>query len=116
MFTPRAYPVGRYLGHIPQNCREHRLPVACFNPLLLPVSAIAISIAHRRQWPACSKSRWNTTLTMPVTADELRQHASAENCWLLINGVVWEFTDFAAQHPGGASSRPAPATTMDDKS
>lgn len=40
-----------------------------------------------------------------VTAAELQKHASPESCWLLINGVVWDLTEFAPAHPGGAQSK-----------
>lgn len=39
-----------------------------------------------------------------IKADELQQHSLPENCWLLINGEVWDFTEFAPSHPGGANS------------
>lgn len=40
-----------------------------------------------------------------LTAECLRQHASPQDCWLLINGVVWDFSDFAESHPGGVESK-----------
>ncbi|KAI5868107.1 FMN-dependent dehydrogenase-domain-containing protein [Durotheca rogersii] len=42
-------------------------------------------------------------LEHPITADELRKHSSPENCWLVVNGVVWDLGDFAPEHPGGAA-------------
>lgn len=40
-----------------------------------------------------------------ITADELQKHSSAESCWLVVNGVVWDLTEFAPEHPGGAQSK-----------
>lgn len=39
-----------------------------------------------------------------VQADALQKHNTPEDCWLLVNGVVWDFTEFAPNHPGGANS------------
>lgn len=36
-----------------------------------------------------------------VSTTELSQHDSPSDAWLLINGVVWDVTDFAPNHPGG---------------
>ncbi|OCK81740.1 hypothetical protein K432DRAFT_433938 [Lepidopterella palustris CBS 459.81] len=37
-----------------------------------------------------------------VTAEEVQKHSSASDCWLVIDGHVWDFTEFAPEHPGGA--------------
>lgn len=34
-----------------------------------------------------------------VTADELARHASADDCWMAIDGVVYDFTAYLPQHP-----------------
>lgn len=39
-----------------------------------------------------------------VTAKDLQQHSSSDDCWLLVNGVVWDLSQFAPEHPGGADS------------
>ena len=40
-----------------------------------------------------------------ITAAELQKHSSTESCWLVVNGVVWDLTEFAPEHPGGAESK-----------
>ncbi|KAI2512454.1 hypothetical protein MHU86_1907 [Fragilaria crotonensis] len=39
-----------------------------------------------------------------VTMDEVRQHNTDDDCWVVIHGVVYDLTDFAEEHPGGAES------------
>ncbi|KAK5049827.1 hypothetical protein LTR84_003945 [Exophiala bonariae] len=36
-----------------------------------------------------------------VTVEELGQHVVEHDAWILLNGVVWDFSGFAAKHPGG---------------
>ena len=39
-----------------------------------------------------------------VGMDEVEQHNSDGDCWVVIHGVVYDLTDFAEEHPGGAAS------------
>lgn len=39
-----------------------------------------------------------------VSLEELRTHASEASCWVVLNGVVYDVTDFAREHPGGAEA------------
>ncbi|PPJ52162.1 hypothetical protein CBER1_10028 [Cercospora berteroae] len=38
-----------------------------------------------------------------ISADELIKHNSKQSCWIAIGDTVWDVTDFAPKHPGGAS-------------
>lgn len=38
-----------------------------------------------------------------VDPKDLVSHSSRQSCWVAINGVVWDVTDFVDKHPGGAS-------------
>ena len=40
-----------------------------------------------------------------VTAEEILKHASADDCWIVIDGVVWDFTEFAPNHPGSSGGQ-----------
>lgn len=42
--------------------------------------------------------------TKLITAREVLGHASTDDCWLVIEGQVWDVTAFAPEHPGGAAS------------
>lgn len=39
-----------------------------------------------------------------VTRAELAQHSSEEDCWIAIEGMVYDLTDFAEEHPAGPAS------------
>ena len=43
------------------------------------------------------------------TMDDVAQHDSADSCWLVISGVVYDVTEFRGIHPGGASMMDAVA-------
>jgi len=36
------------------------------------------------------------------TADEVSQHASADDCWTIVDGFVYDLTSFINRHPAGA--------------
>ncbi|KAK7920244.1 hypothetical protein PG985_008266 [Apiospora marii] len=38
-----------------------------------------------------------------ISATELMRHSSPQDCWMAINGTVYDMTDFAPEHPGGQS-------------
>ena len=37
----------------------------------------------------------------PVTREELAQHTSFDDCWVVIRGKVYDFTEWKDHHPGG---------------
>lgn len=37
-----------------------------------------------------------------LTADDVAQHDTPDDCWTIINGGVYEITDYIKQHPGGS--------------
>jgi nitrate reductase (NAD(P)H) len=39
-------------------------------------------------------------LNRPFTAAELRQHVYRDDCWIAVNGDVYDITDHVLQHPG----------------
>ncbi|KAJ9191262.1 hypothetical protein DTO021D3_5503 [Paecilomyces variotii] len=38
-----------------------------------------------------------------VSAQEVSQHASPADCWIVVDGQVWDVTDFLEEHPGGSA-------------
>ncbi|MDO5627345.1 MAG: cytochrome b5-like heme/steroid binding domain-containing protein [Mobilicoccus sp.] len=37
-----------------------------------------------------------------ITMADVQEHADAESCWTVIEGQVYDVTDWISQHPGGA--------------
>ena len=38
-----------------------------------------------------------------VTAAELSEHTSQDDCWFVVDGKVYDVTNWLAQHPGGGA-------------
>ena len=47
------------------------------------------------------KETTTTTSLKVMTLEEISQHNAKDNCWLLIDGKVYNLTDFAPKHPAG---------------
>ncbi|KAK0978202.1 hypothetical protein LTR54_016015 [Friedmanniomyces endolithicus] len=43
-------------------------------------------------------------MAQKISTEELTKHATAKDCWILVNGKVYDLTNFAPEHPGGADS------------
>jgi cytochrome b involved in lipid metabolism len=39
-----------------------------------------------------------------VSVEEISKHNKPEDCWIVVDGKVWDITDFAPEHPGGGES------------
>jgi hypothetical protein len=61
-------------------------------------------LAHNKPY----KSSLTTTATMAsdskVSVAELDKHAKPDDCWVVVNGKVYDLTTFAPNHPGGPDS------------
>lgn len=42
-----------------------------------------------------------------VSTQHVLLHSTPDDCWVVIEGNVWDLTEFAHEHPGGASSKSA---------
>jgi L-lactate dehydrogenase (cytochrome) len=40
-----------------------------------------------------------------ITVEEIKKHSSEKDCWIVVNDVVWDITDFIPTHPGGNESQ-----------
>jgi cytochrome b involved in lipid metabolism len=45
-----------------------------------------------------------------ISVSEIDKHATADDCWIVVNGKVYDLTTFAPEHPGGPDSM-IPTTT-----
>jgi cytochrome b involved in lipid metabolism len=50
--------------------------------------------------PASAVSSPSTAPCFSLT--NVQQHATRDDCWYMLYGEVWDFTDYIDQHPGGA--------------
>lgn len=41
---------------------------------------------------------------MTVSVEEIKKHSNDNDCWIVVDDVVWDITDFVPQHPGGTDS------------
>lgn len=48
------------------------------------------------------ESNENNISRRVITDAELKQHATAEDCWVALHGIVYDLTQFSITHPGGA--------------
>ena len=39
-----------------------------------------------------------------VSVTEIEQHNSPSDCWIVVDGQVWDLTEFHQEHPGGSAS------------
>ena len=63
----------------------------CDSVRLAPVDSVVHSHYQRDDLPLLS-------------VDELRTHASEESCWVCLDGVVYDVTEFSRSHPGGTEA------------
>ena len=40
-----------------------------------------------------------------VSVEEIKKHSSEKDCWIVVDDVVWDLTEFAPSHPGGSDSK-----------
>lgn len=70
-----------------------KLPIKSTRALQSSVQATATNLA--KEVKSC---------TSEIKMEELEKHNHEGDCWVAINGIVYDFTEFAEEHPGGAES------------
>ncbi|KAH9412207.1 hypothetical protein HK407_01g01000 [Ordospora pajunii] len=38
------------------------------------------------------------------TMDQVAMHSKSDDCWMVLDGIVYDVTEFIAMHPGGAKT------------
>ena len=70
--------------------------------ILVPVILIVILVSGCVQQETDQQTEeTKETAAYIFTLKEISQHNSADDCWLLINGKVYNVTGFINSHPGG---------------
>ena len=75
------------------------LVVVLILALSTPVSQAASSGGGSAPAPAQKPVSTN----LPLTSDEVKKHNSASDCWSIIDGVVYDLSNWVDSHPGGSS-------------
>jgi len=74
--------------------------------VLIIVSLISITPAHAASsggGSAPAPVQKPVTTNLPLTLDEVKKHNSADDCWSIIDGNVYDLTNWVESHPGGSS-------------
>jgi tetratricopeptide (TPR) repeat protein len=53
--------------------------------------------------PAPAPAPTATPINLPLTLDEVKKHNSATDCWSIIDGNVYNLTNWVYSHPGGSA-------------
>lgn len=61
-------------------------------------------VSDEKTLPSTPVSEPVTSTPTGITMAEVAQHASAESCWSVVRGNVYDLTTWIAKHPGGKSS------------
>lgn len=75
-----------------------------FSAAVLGTSFIIYSASHPIQLDAPDSSAAPSSPLSParklISAAEVAKHRSEDSCWVIVDGKVWDVTDFLERHPG----------------
>ena len=77
-------------------CPPAPRPIVRLAALRSHIAALNLHDPHCACWP-CPAAASEAV----ITPEELAAHASAESCWVAVDGKVLDVTSFLAAHPGG---------------
>ena len=71
--------------------------------LILALSTSVSQAASSGGGSAPAPAQKPVSTNLPLTSDEVKKHNSANDCWSIIDGVVYDLTNWVDSHPGGSS-------------
>ena len=100
--------MARFLAVRQQACQRMRYTVSVIPQLAAAIHKVNLQQllapvpppARRDQASLPAQLQENRTISL----EELRKHTSADSCWVVYNGNVYDVTQFLAAHPGGAAA------------
>ncbi|KAJ3090705.1 hypothetical protein HK102_002890 [Quaeritorhiza haematococci] len=84
----------------PSTKKEH--PKDSVNQPLGHEGAAATASSKTREVTEKVSVRKSSAEPRSITADELRQHSSNNDCWIAYRGTVYNITTYLSHHPGGS--------------
>jgi len=67
------------------------------------VVVVIVAVAFFLMQPSEPSREPTPTPAVKYSLSEVAQHDSADDCWVIMEGVVYDVTDYIASHPGGES-------------
>jgi salicylate hydroxylase len=78
-----------------------KLPIRKLGPWHFRSRNEALKTARREVATSLWKPAKPSTGDRPVTREELAQHTTFDDCWVVVRGKVYDFTEWKDHHPGG---------------
>jgi cytochrome b involved in lipid metabolism len=70
---------------------------------MLPFSELLLSLSSMLSYHQSCGASFHRGAVRVVSLEELQKHASAEDCWCAVHGLVYNLTPFLQAHPGGST-------------
>ena len=64
---------------------------------------LADDVQEGEEWTDTPMADEGAAEGLVLTAEQVAMNDSEESCWTIVNGSVYDLTDWVSKHPGGAS-------------
>lgn len=75
----------------------------CVGFIALLVSGLREADSRRKEAEAVDAAGKPSKVMKDYTKEEVAQHKSPEDCWIILDGKVYDVTSYVEEHPGGDS-------------